>query len=318
MATKIMTMGEILVEIMAQDVGQSFRQPGVLLGPYASGAPAIFIDQVAKMGVPAGVIGCVGEDDFGHLNAQRLAADGVDVSSIHFLPDATTGSAFVTYRHDGNRDFVFNITNSASARLTLAHVTPEALADCAHFHVMGSSLFSASIVEAMKQAVDVVKRQGGSVSFDPNIRKEMLGSSAMRDALRYFLTRADVFLPSGPELTMLVDAETEAQAIDELLDMGVQAVVIKRGAQGASYADRQQRLDVDPLAVTELDPTGAGDCFGGAFVACRFMGMSPRDALAHANAAGAMAVTRRGPMEGTHSLAQLREVLAQAQAGGAQ
>lgn len=115
--TKIITMGEILVEIMAQDRGQSFRQPGVLLGPYASGAPAIFIDQVGKLGCPAGMVGCVGEDDFGHLNAQRLRADGVDVSGIAFLPDATTGSAFVTYRVDGNRDFVFNIVNSASARL---------------------------------------------------------------------------------------------------------------------------------------------------------------------------------------------------------
>jgi len=43
----ILTMGEILVEIMAVERGQSFRRPGTLIGPYASGAPAIFIDQVA-------------------------------------------------------------------------------------------------------------------------------------------------------------------------------------------------------------------------------------------------------------------------------
>ena len=55
----IMTMGEILVEIMAERKGQSFRAPGPLAGPYASGAPAIFIDQVARLGVaPAGALVC--------------------------------------------------------------------------------------------------------------------------------------------------------------------------------------------------------------------------------------------------------------------
>lgn len=311
MSKKIMTMGEILVEIMAKDVGQSFRQPGLLLGPYASGAPAIFIDQVGKLGCEAGMIGCVGEDDFGHLNTERLSVDGVDVSAIAFLPDATTGSAFVTYRHDGNRDFVFNITNSASARLSVEHVTPHVLADCSHFHVMGSSLFSSAIVDAMKKAVDLVKRQGGTISFDPNIRKEILRSDQMRESLTHFLKQTDIFLPSGGEVTLLVNASTEEEAIPELLAMGVKEIVVKRGAEGATYVDSDQRIDVQPLAVTEVDPTGAGDCFGGAFVACRVMGMVAGDALRFANAAGALAVTQRGPMEGASTFAQLREALAQ-------
>lgn len=310
MPKKIMTMGEILVEIMASDVGQSFRRPGSLLGPYASGAPAIFIDQVGKLGCAAGMIGCVGEDDFGHLNTERLSLDGVDVSAIAFLSDATTGSAFVTYRHDGNRDFVFNITNSASARLGVEHVTPQILADCAHFHVMGSSLFSDAIVAAMKKAVEIVKSQGGTISFDPNIRKEILRSDQMREALIHFLTQADIFLPSGGEVSLLVNAATEEEAIPELLALGVKEIVIKRGSEGATYVARDQLINVPPLAVTEVDPTGAGDCFGGAFVACRVMGMAAEEALRFANAAGALAVTQTGPMEGASTFTQLREALA--------
>src|SRR5215469_6812455 len=98
----ILTMGEILVEILATERGQSFRQPGTLIGPYASGAPAIFIDQVAKTGSRCAMIGCVGDDDFGALNVDRLRADGVDVSGISVIKSATTGSAFVTYRENGS------------------------------------------------------------------------------------------------------------------------------------------------------------------------------------------------------------------------
>ena len=143
----ILTMGEILVEIMATERGQSFRKPGTLIGPYASGAPAIFIDQVAKAGSRCAMIGCIGDDDFGALNVERLRADGVDVSGISVIKTATTGSAFVTYREDGDRDFIYNISNSASGHLSVGNIRDDLLKECRHFHVMGSSLFSFRIIE---------------------------------------------------------------------------------------------------------------------------------------------------------------------------
>ena len=308
---KIMTMGEILVEIMASERGQSFREPGILKGPYASGAPAIFIDQVAKLGFEAGIIGCVGDDDFGLLNIERLRRDGVDVSSIHVLKQFTTGSAFVTYRREGARDFIFNITNSASAQLSGAHVTEAALENCVHFHVMGSSLFSFRIVDAMKKAIEIVKRQGGTISFDPNIRKEMLRIPEMRDALRYILELTDIFLPSGNEVSILTKSADEVQAVEELLELGVREIVVKRGAAGASYFARGTKLDAPALPAVEVDPTGAGDCFGAAYITCRLSGHSPEESLWYGNAAGASAVAHFGPMEGAVNLATLNTLLAQ-------
>jgi sugar/nucleoside kinase (ribokinase family) len=66
-----------------------------LVGPFPSGAPAIFIDQVGRLGRPGGIIGCVGDDDFGWLNIDRLRRDGVDTSAIALLADAVTGSASI-------------------------------------------------------------------------------------------------------------------------------------------------------------------------------------------------------------------------------
>jgi sugar/nucleoside kinase (ribokinase family) len=309
--SKIMTMGEILVEIMATRLGQSFRQPGRLLGPYPSGAPAIFIDQVAKLGHPCGMIGCVGDDDFGWLNIDRLERDGADTGAIVRLQDAVTGSAFVTYKESGDRDFIFNITNSASARLSEEMIGDAVLADCSHFHVMGSSLFSSRIIGAMNKAIEIVKAQGGTISFDPNIRKELLTTPAMRLALQHILKFTDVFLPSGDEVTLLTGAATEQGAIDELLAAGIGEIVVKRGKLGATYYAANQRIDLPALAIQEIDPTGAGDCFGASFVTCRKMGMPPGEALSYAVASGARAVLRKGPMEGTASFAELDAWLAE-------
>ena len=177
---RIVSIGEVVAEIIAEDRGAGFRQPLRLQGPYPSGAPAIFIDQVARLGHPAGLISCVGDDDFGWVNVERLRRDGVDISAIRIHPDQVTGTAFVRYRDTGERDFVFNIRHSAAGHTRLTEEGRALLNGCGHLHVVGSSLFSPPLIEAARQAVRHVKERGGAVSFDPNIRKEMLDIPGMR------------------------------------------------------------------------------------------------------------------------------------------
>jgi sugar/nucleoside kinase (ribokinase family) len=306
---KVITIGEIVVEIMAVETGNGFRSAIPLIGPFASGAPAIFIDQVAKLGQPCGIVSAVGNDDFGVLNVERLRRDGADVSAIAVHPTAATGSAFVRYRPDGNRDFIFNIKHSACAAIGL---TPEAeaLVETAdHLHIMGSALFSDSIVAAIHEATRRIKAKGGTVSFDPNIRKEMLDLPGMREALTNALENADLFMPSGPEIFLFTEASEEKAAIAELLARGIKAVVVKRGAEGASYFDAAGEVSAPAFKVEEVDPTGAGDSFGAAFVTCWLRGMSPEKALAIANATGARAVGLKGPMEGTSTMAEIETFL---------
>ncbi|MFZ1179924.1 MAG: sugar kinase [Herbaspirillum sp.] len=313
---KVMTIGEILVEIMTAETGQSLRRPGVLVGPYPSGAPAIFIDQVAKLGQACGIIGCVGDDDFGRLNVERLAHDGVDVTGISLMQETVTGSAFVTYQENGARDFIFNITNSACAQLSAAQVTEAALADCAHFHVMGSSLFCVPIVEAVKKAIEIVKAHGGTISFDPNVRKEIPGTAGMRELLRSILSCSDIFLPSRQEITLLTNAREEEAAVAEILTLGVREIVLKRGSDGCSFYGDARTLSCAAIAAQEVDPTGAGDCFGATYVVCRLQGMPVDVALRYANASGALAISRKGPMEGSSTFAELDTMLARHAATG--
>ncbi len=303
--SQVVTIGEILVEIMAEERGTGFRERVHLVGPFPSGAPAIFIDQVAKLGQACRIISCVGDDDFGWMNLERLQADGVDVGGVARLSDQVTGSAFVRYRDNGDRDFVFNIKNSACGQLRWSDETSELLADCGHLHISGASLFSPQIVEMVMKAAQTVKGNGGTISFDPNIRKEVTQDQQVREALAVVLASCDVFLPSGEELTLLTDAKTPNGAVAEILGLGVAAIAVKDGADGSTYYDVGGSLHAPGYDVEELDPTGAGDCFSATFVTCRLHGRSVDECLDYANAAGARAVTIRGPMEGTSTFAQL-------------
>jgi sugar/nucleoside kinase (ribokinase family) len=306
----VVTLGEILVEVMATRRGQTFLEPGALMGPYPSGAPAIFIDQVARLGQPCGMIGCVGDDDFGVLNVERLRADGVDVSAIGVHRDAPTGSAFATYKANGDRHFVFNILHSASGHISITDEADALLARADHLHVMGTSLISPKVMEVMRDAVRRVKAQGGTISFDPNSRKELAGGSDIAAFVEEILSVSDIVMPSGSELRFLTVETDEARAIAALLGRGVGAVVVKRGAQGATYYDQGAETHAAPFSVEEVDPTGAGDCFDATFVVCRLRGMTVAESLRYANASGAHKVLFRGPMEGVASFAELAAWLA--------
>lgn len=299
-------VGEILVEIVATTIGEGFRTAQPLVGPYPSGAPAIFIAQCGRLGGRAAMIGTVGDDDFGRVNLDRLRADGVDVSAVAIDRDYPTGSAFVRYRGDGARDFVYNIATSAASRFGWDDAVAAVVGEAGHIHVMGTALTMPSAGEVIARAVDIIKARGGTLSVDPNLRKELRLDAAVGRQFAELVANADLLLPSGDELERAAGVEGEAAALKRLFELGVKEIVLKRGVDGATCFGRDgSRLDAPAFVVDEVDPTGAGDCFGGAYVACRRLGMDIEQALKYASAAGARNVTVRGPMEGAGTRTEL-------------
>jgi sugar/nucleoside kinase (ribokinase family) len=305
-------IGEILAEIVATTDGDGFKNPQPLIGPYPSGAPAIFIDQCGRMGGSAAMIGTVGDDDFGRMNTDRLARDGVDVSAISIHSTLPTGTAFVRYQNDGSRDFVFNMWTSAAGSLTWTPAVEDVIARAGHLHVMGTLLGHDHIWQMIERAALLIKARGGTVSLDPNQRKELTKDTDGRFAK--MIAQTDLLLPSGDELFLAANGVPEmgeADAIHAIFGQGVCEIVLKRGDVGATcFQSNGTVTNASAFIVKEVDPTGAGDCFGGAYVAARRLGISVADALTYACAAGARNVTMRGPMEGAGTRAQLDHVIA--------
>jgi len=308
---EIVTFGELLVEFVATRIGQTFDVPGTFEGPFPSGAPAIFADQAARQGRSVEIVGCVGRDAFGEAIIHRLAEDGVSTGSITQSSERPTGSAFVAYRADGERQFVFNIALSAAGLLDAGSIQPEIFETCRWLHIMGSSLYNREAILTARAAVAEAQRRGCRISFDPNIRPELIRSPEVIEALWEALEACDLFLPSEADLRFFHPVLSQDEAIAKLFERpSLEAVVLKLGTAGSSYFDRTQRIDVRAFDVTEIDPTGAGDCFCGTFLTCLVCGLPIEQVLVRANAAGALAVLRRGPMEGNSSRSELDEFIA--------
>ncbi len=121
---------------------------------------------------------------------------------------------------------------------------------------------------------------GITVMLDPNCRPGAIASrQAYLDRLDRILRRVDLIKTSTEDLSYLFPGQGIEQAAAELLARGPACVVITDGAAAvrAFAGGRQIRAEVPPADV--VDTVGAGDAFGGAFLAWWIGNGFGRDAL---------------------------------------
>lgn len=295
---EIWTMGEMLVEIMRPRQGMALDATGEFLGPFPSGAPAIFIDTACRLGHPAGIIGGVGEDDFGQCLLDRLGRDGVDLQYVQREAGRATAVAFVTYFADGSRKFIYHIDGTPAAKANFP--LQEQWGEVGFFHVMGCSLMiNESFRQEIFKAVETFQQNGARISFDPNIRFELLGGKDLIEVIGPVMERTTVLLPGEEELRLLGGYQEPEDCAERLFgNPHLELVVLKRGKQGASIFSRSGVVHTPPYPVREIDPTGAGDCFDAGFL-CGLLERRPLEECGMmAAAAGALNAAAFGPMEG--------------------
>jgi sulfofructose kinase len=87
-------------------------------------------------------------------------------------------------------------------------------------------------------------------------------------------------------------------------------VGITRGAEGATFVDRDRRLiHVPGFKVNVVDTTGAGDVFHGGFIYGLLQGWPLEEIIRFANAVAAMKCTQIGARRGIPTLAEVRRFL---------
>lgn len=305
---QVVSMGALLVEIMRKELDRPLNEPAEFAGPFPSGDCGIYIDTVARLGHSAGFIGAVGPDDFGRCLLERFQRDGVDVSQVAILPDQTTGVAFIAYFTGGSRKFIYHWRHAAAGQLAPEHVHPEYIGSARWLHLTGCNMAaSESAKEACYAAMRLLPAEA-RLSFDANIRPELLTIDQIRELVQPVVKRANVILPSLTEAAMLTGLETDEQGCRLWASQG-KTVVLKMGAKGCRIYSGQRVIDVPGFAVHEVDPTGAGDSFCAGFTVAMLEDMPLEEAGRFANAVGALAVTKLGPMEGAPNRQQVMELL---------
>ncbi len=309
---EVWVMGELLCEVMRPEAGTPLDQPGTFLGPYPSGAPGIFIDTVARLGHSAGIVSGVGKDDFGKCLTDRLKKDGVDVGLVEEIEDGTTGVAFITYFEDGSRKFLYHFPHTPATMAKAPNVNQARFDDTRFIHVMGCSImakaeFGAQIVKFMKDLV----AKGAKVSFDPNIRPELLRNPESLNRVSEVVELCSILQPGEAELLSLTGQPTLEKAIGHSFkNPRLECIAMKNGSKGCRIFTRDSSFEQGIYQVKPLDATGAGDCFDAGFLVGLLEGRPLEECAKIASAVAALNTAAFGPMEGDISKLTVEKMIA--------
>jgi fructokinase len=267
----IVVAGEALIDLIVHPDGQLVPVPGG--GPYNTARA------IGRLGVEVAWLGGLSRDHFGHVLEGGLAADGVSLALAE-RTDLPTTLAVAELDEGGAATYRFYVDGTSApavAAEALAAGLPRST-QAVHVGTLGL------VLEPMATTLEaLVAELPGDVLLmvDPNCRPSIIRDpDGFRARIGRVLARADVVKVSTEDLAFLVPGQTADESARRVAALGPRVVMITDGARPVrAWIDSTVR-EVEAPAVTVVDTVGAGDTFGGAFLACLLAGGGGREAVA--------------------------------------
>ncbi len=259
--------------------GETVTDADLSLHPGGKGANGAVA--AARLGAEVTMFGRVGEDAFGAELVENLRENGVGTRHVESVPDAPTGSAFVTVTPDGENAIV--VSPGANRRFGPEEVEAAA-EDLRKARVLVAQLEVS--VEAVERAARIVTDAGG---------RFLLNLAPPRQVPDDLLRRCDPLVVNEHEAAFLLGEEAgPEEAAQRLLQLGSASAVVTLGAAGAVFASGETMERFPAPEVEVVDTTGAGDAFVGALAVKLTEDTPLEEAVPYAVVAGAVAVAREG------------------------
>jgi fructokinase len=263
----IVVAGEVLVDLIVRADG------GV--DPRLGGGPYNTARTLARLGAPTTFFGGLADDRFGRLLRGALDAEGV-VIGVPGPSAAPTTLALVDLDEAGVASYAFYLAGTAAADLdypalaaAFDAVVAAAAGAAVAVHVGALGLVMEPIGSAVERLLLADVPPDAFVMLDPNCRPGAIADRAAYLArIGRIAARADVVKASAEDLAYLYPGSSPAEAAESLLAAGPALVLVTDGPRPArAFLPGAEVLTVEVPVVEVVDTIGAGDAFGGGFLA---------------------------------------------------
>jgi sugar/nucleoside kinase (ribokinase family) len=250
---------------------------------------------LVRLGLEARVVGKVGADAFGDFILQLLDERGVDRRGVLQDSAVSTSATVVLVDSAGERTFLH--LPGANGQLRREELDEDALFSGRALHVAGALVMPELDGSPTAGVLEEAKARGLTTSLDT-----VWDATGRWERLLPSLPHLDLFVPSLAEGSA-ISREPEPESVAAWLrERGVGTVAIKLGAEGCFVASEEFEGFVAAPAVEAIDGTGSGDAFAAGLLYGHLAGWPLERAVALANAAGALAATAVGAVEGVRGL----------------
>ncbi len=263
---RLIAIGEALIDFIPDKSGCEFYEV-TSFSPKIGGAPANVCGAFARLGGSARMITQLGSDPFGEKIIRELKGCGIDTSCISQTSEANTALAFVSLAKDGNRTFSFYRKPSADMLLSPESIKSEWFEDVFALHFCSVSLGDFPMKKAHLAAIEAARRNGGIISFDPNLRFQLWeNTEELKKTVLEFIPLADILKVSDEEIEFITGERDYQKALPKLFTGNVKMLVYTCGSKGAYAFTKNNASASRAHKVKVCDTTGAGDGFIGSFL----------------------------------------------------
>lgn len=268
------------------------------MGPAGKGSNQAV--QAARLGADVEFVACLGADNFGEIGKKLYADEQIATTFLTYTAERNTGVGFIVLDAQGDN---FIILDPGANNLFSTDHVERARERIRSSHVVLTQL---EIPLATAGLALKLAREADAISI--------LNPAPARRVPPDILKNTDILTPNETELKIMLGRAPDANTnlidlCDELIQIGVQRVIVTRGARGAMIITRDGYHNMPSFPVNVIDSTGAGDAFNGTLATYLARGMPLEPAVRHAVAAGALACTKLGAIHALPRASELEEFI---------
>jgi len=307
-AFDVLAIGELNPDLVLSDIHAEHPRLGTEqeFGAYLltlGSSTAITCVLMQRLGLATAMSAYVGNDAYGRFCRAALKAEHVDVALVRTHPTLATGLT-VCLPYPADRML---LTCKGTMRLNPADIIDaRSLRGTRHIHV-GSFFLQDDLRPVVGELFRTARALGLTTSLDTGWDPQ---ERWLAPDLREAFAHTSYLFPNTLEFGQLSGTPDIAAGIARLLNLGVGAVVLKRGAQGAVHGDCQGLWTHQGFSAQPVDTTGAGDAFNAGYLTAMLQGAPVAERLAFGNACGALTVAAVGGTSGVTDTEQVRAFIA--------
>lgn len=258
---------------------------------------------LARLEVPTGLCGCVGDDAFSDHILHSLANPLVDVSGVRRIANSGPGCSLIVNVKGEDRRFVS--TTGANAQFRIGDI-PEEWTNEAEILYVGGFLMMEHLES--QETVDYFKAfqaRGGKTILDV----VLYGNRPYWPALEPLMPYCDYFMPNDDEGRVITGKSDPVEQAKFFVDAGAKACVITCGSNGSIYYSGTEKFRADIFKTDFVGGTGSGDAFDAGFIAALLDGCDPYETMKRASAQGMSCVRDGSATKSVFTKAEMQEFL---------
>ena len=299
----VTALGELLIDFTENGVSP---QGNPILEANPGGAVCNVLSMLNQLGHTTGFIGKVGDDMFGEQLTRALEEVHIATEGLVKDREVPTTLAFVHTLPGGDRDFSFYRNPGADMMLGKEEVNVSMVELCRIFHFGSLSMTDKISREATKYGVELAKKSGAVISFDPNLRPPLWKTlNDAKEQIDFGIRQCDILKISDNEIQWFTGEEDLKKAAEILLEKyDIKLLLLSMGKEGSMAFQGDKMVSVSGILQPDtIETTWAGDTFCGCVLHYvlehgfrAYTETELREMLAFANAAASIVTTRKGAL----------------------